>query len=67
MSALVMATRLNAERAEKILLSWKEGSRGFSDSWRRKTEVVGNPVRPGLLKGEAAKARKDFGYPRSFR
>lgn len=58
-----LATRLNAERAEKILLSWKEGSRGFSDSWRRKTEVVGNPVRPSLFKGEAAKARKDLGIP----
>jgi UDP-N-acetylglucosamine--N-acetylmuramyl-(pentapeptide) pyrophosphoryl-undecaprenol N-acetylglucosamine transferase len=58
-----LATRLNAGKAEKILLSWSDGARDFSDSWKRKTEVVGNPVRPSLLEGEAAKARRELGIP----
>jgi UDP-N-acetylglucosamine--N-acetylmuramyl-(pentapeptide) pyrophosphoryl-undecaprenol N-acetylglucosamine transferase len=58
-----LATRLNAGGAEKILLSWNEGAKDFSDSWKRRTEIVGNPVRPSLLKGDAVKARKELGIP----
>lgn len=61
-----LATRLNAGKAERILLSWSEGARDFSDSWRSKTEIVGNPVRPSLLEGDAAKARKDLDIPQEL-
>ncbi len=58
-----LATRLNAARAEKILLSWGRGASGFSDAWKAKTEIVGNPVRPGLLQGQSAKGRALLGVP----
>ncbi len=58
-----LATRLNAGKAEKILLSWSEGARDFTDSWKSKTEIVGNPVRPSLLEGDAARAREELGIP----
>jgi UDP-N-acetylglucosamine--N-acetylmuramyl-(pentapeptide) pyrophosphoryl-undecaprenol N-acetylglucosamine transferase len=58
-----LATRLNAGKAEKILLSWSEGAKDFSEAWKAKTEIVGNPVRPSLLTGDAAKARARLGIP----
>lgn len=56
-----LATRLNAVKAEKILVSWESGTAGFSDALKAKTEIVGNPVRPGLLKGDANRGRALLG------
>ena len=52
-----LATRLNAGRAEKILVSWPKTASMFPPRLRAKVDVVGNPVRPSLFSGSAEKGR----------
>jgi UDP-N-acetylglucosamine--N-acetylmuramyl-(pentapeptide) pyrophosphoryl-undecaprenol N-acetylglucosamine transferase len=53
-----LATRLNAGKADKILVSWPETVGMLPARARSKALVVGNPVRPGFFKADAAKGRK---------
>lgn len=58
-----LATRLNAARAERILLAWEETRSAFPPALREKAEVVGNPLRPAILQGAAARGRALLGIP----
>jgi UDP-N-acetylglucosamine--N-acetylmuramyl-(pentapeptide) pyrophosphoryl-undecaprenol N-acetylglucosamine transferase len=58
-----LATRLNAGRAEKILVSWPETVAMIPVRLRPKALVVGNPVRPGFFKADAARGRKLLAAP----
>lgn len=57
-----LATRLNAGKAAKILVSWSKTAQYFSSS-RNKIIVCGNPVRPSLLASSAERGRKLLGVP----
>jgi UDP-N-acetylglucosamine--N-acetylmuramyl-(pentapeptide) pyrophosphoryl-undecaprenol N-acetylglucosamine transferase len=61
-----LATRLNAGRAERILLSWPQTLEGLSPALAAKAIVVGNPVRPSLFSGDAARGRRILGAPESL-
>ena len=52
-----LATRLNAGRAEKILVSWPQTASMLPPPLRARVDVVGNPVRPSLFAGDAGKGR----------
>ncbi len=52
-----LATRLNAKGASKVLVSWPKTIAMLPEVLRRKAAVVGNPVRPSLFSGDAAKGR----------
>ncbi|MDP2790619.1 MAG: undecaprenyldiphospho-muramoylpentapeptide beta-N-acetylglucosaminyltransferase [Rectinemataceae bacterium] len=52
-----LATRLNAQKAAKILVSWPRTAAMIPTPLQAKTEVVGNPVRPSLFDGNAAEGR----------
>ena len=56
-----LATRLNAARAEKILVAWEETRGAFAPSLRDRVEVVGNPMRAAILGGDAARGRALLG------
>jgi len=58
-----LATRLNAARAEKILVAWKETREALPLPVRDRVEVVGNPMRATLLEGEASRGRALLGVP----
>lgn len=58
-----LATRLNAKRADKILVSWPQTASMFAQAMREKVSVVGNPVRPSLFSGDPAKGRRAVGAP----
>lgn len=58
-----LATRLNAGAAAKILVSWPGTSSMLPPACRSRAEVVGNPVRPGLFRGDAARGRDFLGAP----
>ena len=58
-----LATRLNAGRAARILLSWPGTAAMLAPALLAKAEVVGNPVRPGLFKGDAERGRRIIGAP----
>ncbi|MFZ3109110.1 MAG: undecaprenyldiphospho-muramoylpentapeptide beta-N-acetylglucosaminyltransferase [Rectinemataceae bacterium] len=58
-----LATRLNARRAARILVSWPRTAAMLPFPLQAKTEVVGNPVRPSLLKGDPEKGRRFIGAP----
>jgi len=47
-----LATRLNARRAEKILVSWEKTLAYLPEAQRGKVAVVGNPVRAGIGNGD---------------
>ena len=57
-----LATRLNAKRAEKILVSWERTLAYLPEAWRKKTTVVGNPVRADIGKGDRAKGLAWLGF-----
>jgi UDP-N-acetylglucosamine--N-acetylmuramyl-(pentapeptide) pyrophosphoryl-undecaprenol N-acetylglucosamine transferase len=61
-----LATRLNASRAEKILVSWPQTASMLSPALRAKVEIVGNPVRPSLFAGSAEKGRIFLHSPESL-
>lgn len=58
-----LATRLNASKAARILLSWPRTVSMLAASLRPKAAVVGNPVRPSLFEGDAEKGRALLGAP----
>ncbi len=53
-----LATRLNAQKAARILVSWPRTAALIPSPLQAKTEVVGNPVRPSLFSGNADKGRQ---------
>jgi UDP-N-acetylglucosamine--N-acetylmuramyl-(pentapeptide) pyrophosphoryl-undecaprenol N-acetylglucosamine transferase len=57
-----LATRLNAKRAERILLSWDKSLEYLPASQRSHALVVGNPVRSAIGRGDAAKGRAWLGF-----
>jgi len=61
-----LATRLNASKAEKILISWPQTAAMLSPSLRAKAEIVGNPVRPSLFAGNAEKGRLFLHAPKNL-
>ena len=61
-----LATRLNAGAAAKVLVSWPKTAAMLPEALRGKAAVVGNPVRPSLFAGDAAKGRAFVGAPESL-
>jgi UDP-N-acetylglucosamine--N-acetylmuramyl-(pentapeptide) pyrophosphoryl-undecaprenol N-acetylglucosamine transferase len=58
-----LATRLNARKAERVILSY-EATRGLLPAASRADAVVaGNPVRASIRKGDAARGRSFLGAP----
>lgn len=57
-----LATKLNARRAEKILVSWEKTLAYLPEAWRRKTIVVGNPVRAAIGNGDRARGLVWLGF-----
>lgn len=53
-----LANRLVAPIVKRITVVFPETARAFA---KRKVVVTGNPVRPSLLRGDAARARERFG------
>lgn len=58
-----LATRLNAGSAAKVLVSWPRTAAMLPEALRDKAAAVGNPVRPSLFSGDAAKGRALVGAP----
>ncbi|PKL03451.1 MAG: UDP-N-acetylglucosamine--N-acetylmuramyl-(pentapeptide) pyrophosphoryl-undecaprenol N-acetylglucosamine transferase, partial [Spirochaetae bacterium HGW-Spirochaetae-9] len=58
-----LATRLNARKAAKILVSWPRTAAMLPSPLQAKAEVVGNPVRPSLFSGDAARGRQFVAAP----
>ena len=58
-----LATRLNAGKAEQILVAWPETVGMVPTRLRPKVLVVGNPVRPGFFDTDADRGRKLVGAP----
>jgi len=61
-----LATRLNARRAARILLSWDKSLDYLPSSQRGRASVVGNPVRSAVGKGDAKKGRAWLGFDASL-
>ncbi|MCE5257162.1 MAG: undecaprenyldiphospho-muramoylpentapeptide beta-N-acetylglucosaminyltransferase [Spirochaetaceae bacterium] len=65
-----LATKMNARKAEAVLLSWPQTQQMLPDALRPKSIVTGNPVRPSILSGSAEKGRAfvqaPFGMPIVF-
>lgn len=57
-----LATRLNAGRADTILLSWKQTMASLPDSQRSRAIVVGNPVRAAIGHADPAIGRAWLGF-----
>jgi len=57
-----LATRLNARRAERILLSWDATVPLLPPSWRDRAVVTGNPVRAGITAGDRARGHRWLGF-----
>jgi UDP-N-acetylglucosamine--N-acetylmuramyl-(pentapeptide) pyrophosphoryl-undecaprenol N-acetylglucosamine transferase len=56
-----LANRLCAPAATRIALSTGLSSEGMRPAWRDKSTITGNPVRAGILTGDAARGRERFG------
>ena len=56
-----LTTRLSARFARKILLGYEAAAVGLQGHSGR-LEIIGNPVRDGITKGSAARARKLTGF-----
>ncbi|HUX37171.1 MAG TPA: undecaprenyldiphospho-muramoylpentapeptide beta-N-acetylglucosaminyltransferase [Rectinemataceae bacterium] len=52
-----LATRLNAARADKVLVAWERTREAFPATVRPRVEVVGNPMRKAILEGDAGRGR----------
>ncbi len=52
-----LATRLNAKKAEKILVSYEKTVQLLPEALRAKAVVAGNPVRPEIRNGSAERGR----------
>ncbi|OHD13010.1 MAG: hypothetical protein A2Z96_01225 [Spirochaetes bacterium GWB1_48_6] len=57
-----LATRLNAKRADKILVSWEKTLGYLPEAQRAKAAVVGNPVRAAIGNGDPAKGLAWLGF-----
>lgn len=57
-----LATRLNARKAEAILVSWDRTLGLLPEAVRPKARVVGNPVRAAIGAGDAARGRAWLGF-----
>ncbi|HPM71674.1 MAG TPA: undecaprenyldiphospho-muramoylpentapeptide beta-N-acetylglucosaminyltransferase [Spirochaetales bacterium] len=57
-----LATRLNARRAERILVSWERTLDDLPESQRARAIAVGNPVRRAIRAGNAAAGRRWLGF-----
>ena len=56
-----LATRLNARRAERLLVSYGETRAGLAPALADRTTVVGNPIRAAIRAGDAARGRAILG------
>lgn len=57
-----LATRLNAKRADAILVSWDRTVDLLAEPLRSRAVVVGNPVRAAIGSGDAARGRAWLGF-----
>lgn len=57
-----LATRLNARRADRILVSWDKTLAYLPEAQRDKATVVGNPVRTAIGKGDPSKGLAWLGF-----
>lgn len=58
-----LATRLNARRAERILVSYEETRARFPEAQRGRVLAIGNPIRASIRRGDAMKGRALLGVP----
>lgn len=58
-----LATRLNAKRAERILVSYEKTLEFLPEHLRKRAVVVGNPVRASISRGDSARGRRFLGAP----
>lgn len=56
-----LATRLNARKADRILVSYEETKAGMGPALASRAIVVGNPIREAIRSGDAAKGREILG------
>ncbi|PKL25523.1 MAG: undecaprenyldiphospho-muramoylpentapeptide beta-N-acetylglucosaminyltransferase [Spirochaetae bacterium HGW-Spirochaetae-3] len=57
-----LATRLNARRADRILLSWEKTLGFLPEAQRPRATVTGNPVRAAIGNGDADAGREWLGF-----
>jgi UDP-N-acetylglucosamine--N-acetylmuramyl-(pentapeptide) pyrophosphoryl-undecaprenol N-acetylglucosamine transferase len=58
-----LATRLNAKRADRIILSYEATRALLPEGSRERAVVAGNPVRAAIRKGDGARGRALLGVP----
>ncbi len=58
-----LATRLNARRADRVILSYESTRALLPAAARERAIVAGNPVRAAIRQGDAAKGRAILGAP----
>ena len=58
-----LATRLNARRAAKIILSYEETRGLLPAEARGRAVVAGNPIRPAIRRGDSGRGRALLGVP----
>jgi len=58
-----LATRLNARRAAKIILSYEETRCLLPAEARERAVVAGNPIRPAIRRGDSGRGRALLGVP----
>jgi len=58
-----LATRLNAKRADRVVLSYEETRDLLPPTVRGRAVVAGNPIRPSIRRGDAARGRTILGVP----
>ena len=56
-----LATRLNARRADRVLVSYEETRAGMGPALASRAVVVGNPIRAAIRAGDAGKGREILG------
>jgi UDP-N-acetylglucosamine--N-acetylmuramyl-(pentapeptide) pyrophosphoryl-undecaprenol N-acetylglucosamine transferase len=58
-----LATRLNARRADRVILSYEATRRLLPPEARERAFVAGNPIRPSIRSGDARRGRAILGAP----
>jgi UDP-N-acetylglucosamine--N-acetylmuramyl-(pentapeptide) pyrophosphoryl-undecaprenol N-acetylglucosamine transferase len=58
-----LATRLNARRADRVIVSYEETRALLPAPARERAIVAGNPIRDSIRRGDAAKGRALLGVP----
>ena len=61
-----LATRINARRASRVFLGWKETLTTIPESWKSKATFSGNPVRAAITRGNADAGRAWLGFGNEF-